>query len=77
MKVYVLKSSALRCVGTPPSFSTIFAKGNNFCDFLFAFPGQCSLFIIGSTLKGKNLLIGANSFLKELTPNEIEDKNEN
>ena len=25
----------LKCIGTPPSFFTIFAKGNNFCDFLF------------------------------------------
>ena len=23
-------------MGTPPCFSAIFTKGNNFCDFLFA-----------------------------------------
>ena len=29
--------SILRCMGTPPSFSTMFSKGDNFCDFLFAY----------------------------------------
>ena len=26
----------LRCMGTPPHFSAIFTRGNNYCDFLFA-----------------------------------------
>ena len=42
------------------------------------FPGQCSPFKIGSTLKGKNLLLGEqNSSLKELTLNEMGGKIEN
>ena len=35
------------------AFSTIFTKGSNFCDFLFAFLDNRK----GSTLKGKNLLL--------------------
>ena len=27
----------LRCMGTPPSFSAMFSKGDNFCDFWFAY----------------------------------------
>ena len=27
---------ALSCMGTPPSFSTMFSKGDNFCNLLFA-----------------------------------------
>ena len=27
----------LRCMGTPPFFSTMFSKGDNFDDFLFAY----------------------------------------
>ena len=38
-------------MGTPPCFSVIFTKGNNFHDFLFA-----SVVQTGFTLKGKNLL---------------------
>ena len=42
----------------------IFRKGDNICDFLFAFPYK-----IGSTPKGKNLLIGgANSFFLRIDP---------
>ena len=43
----------LRCMGTPLCLWAMFTKGDNFCDFLFA----CS-FKIGSTLNGKNLLLG-------------------
>ena len=43
-------------MGTPPCILTIFLKGDNFCDFLFAFlvmkPSHK-----GSSLKGKNLLL--------------------
>ena len=46
----------IRCMGTSPCFSTNFTKGDNFCDFLMLL-GQCSPFKIGSTLKGKNLLL--------------------
>ena len=42
-------------MGTIPCFSTIFIKGNDFCDFLFAsLDNTPSKF--GSTLKGQNLL---------------------
>ena len=34
-----------------------FYKGENFCDVLFGFPGQLSPSYIGSTIKGKNLLL--------------------
>ena len=54
---YVVK---LRLMGTPPCFSAIFTKGNNFCDFLFAFRDEKSPSEIGSTHKGKNLM-GADS----------------
>ena len=27
----------LRCMGTPQSFSAMFSKGDNFCEFLFAY----------------------------------------
>ena len=49
----------LRCMSTTPWFSIIFTKGNNFCDFLFAFIDNAALskYLIGSTLKGKNLLL--------------------
>ena len=46
-------------------FSAIFDKGDNFCDFLFAFLYN-NLSGKGSSLKGKNLLLpGANSFFFE------------
>ena len=32
-----------RCMGLPLCFSVIFTKGNNFCDFPFAFPANNSL----------------------------------
>ena len=47
-------------------FSTIFSKGHNFCDFLFAFLGKN---VIYGTLKGKNSLIEEYLTLKE--PSEI------
>ena len=46
----------LRCIGSHPCFADIFAKGNNFCDFLFCSHGVRSYSENGSTLKGKNLL---------------------
>ena len=49
-------------------------KGNNFRDFSFASLDIKALPKMGSTLKGKNLLMGANSFLKELTPIEKKGK---
>ena len=30
-------SVILRCMSRPPSFPVIFTKGNNFCEFQFAF----------------------------------------
>ena len=32
-----LSALGLRCMGIPPCFSTIVTKGNNFCDFMFAY----------------------------------------
>ena len=40
---------------TPSCFITIFTKGNDFCDILFHRPQ--SHFKMGSTMKGKNLLL--------------------
>ena len=45
-------------------FPPFFEKGDNFYDFLFAFPARHVPAEKGSTLKGMNLLPrGANSFL--------------
>ena len=45
-------------------YNRVWRKGDNICDFLFAF-----LDTKGSTLKGKNLLrLGANSFLFRVDP---------
>ena len=55
------------------TLSTIFYKGDNFCDQV-SFPVQKSP-EKGCTLKGKNLLPwGANSFLLEWTPIQKRDK---
>ena len=56
-KNYSLSSElfALRCMGPPPLFSTIFMKGNNFCDILFASQGPVvqSIVSLTSSLKGQ------------------------
>ena len=36
-------SFSISCMDTPACFSAIFAKGNNFCDFLFASQGMITL----------------------------------
>ena len=41
-----------------PCFSAIFSKGDNFCVFLFASLDDEAFLKLGSTLKGKNLLLG-------------------
>ena len=67
---------SLRYMGTPPSFSTMFTKGYNFHDFLFAYlEGKVSP-KMRSTSKGK-IPMGAFSFLYEMTPIHMKDKNEN
>ena len=43
----IKSTQQLRCMGTPQSLSTIFAKGNNVCDF----PGQLKPFKMEPTLK--------------------------
>ena len=58
------------CVGTPLCFSAILAKGNNFHDSLFT----SSKGVVSS--RKEFAPRGANSFLKELTPNETAGKNE-
>ena len=45
------------CVGTPPSFSSMFSKGDNFHDFLFVDLEDYRYPKMGSTLKEKNLLL--------------------
>ena len=60
-----LKNSApviepkLRCMGTPPCLSATFSKGNNFCDFQFAFLDHAALEKLGLLIKKKNLLPGS------------------
>ena len=50
--------SVVGCMDTSLCFSEIFAKGNNY-EFLFAFLKNVAFVTeIGSTLKGKNLLLG-------------------
>ena len=43
-------------MGTPPHLSTIFTKGDTFCDSLFAFVEDIAP-LKGSTFKEKNLLL--------------------
>ena len=57
-------------MGTPPCFSAIFTKGNNFCDFLFAALDEIALPNSGILLMERICSLGANSFLYELTPIE-------
>ena len=45
-----------RCMGTPPCFFTIFSKGDNFNDFLFASFDNKTLSKWSSFLKKKLLL---------------------
>ena len=35
MKTTTAVPNKLKCIGIPPSFSAMFSKDNNFCDFLF------------------------------------------
>ena len=60
-------------MGTPPSLSTMFSKGDNFCDFLFAYLvrhlGRLHLPEMGSSLKGKNLLQWSKFFPLRDDPN--------
>ena len=44
-------------MGTPTYVSLFLAKGSNFCDFIFCFSVKQDLFKMGSTLKGKSLLL--------------------
>ena len=47
-------SCVLRCIGTPLCFfQQFFAKGNNFCDFLFAFLADVVLLNWGLLLQEK------------------------
>ena len=41
----------IKCMGMPSWFSTIFTKGNNFCDFLFAFLDNVAFPKLGLLLK--------------------------
>ena len=45
----------LRCLGAPPCFLAVFAKDNNFCDFLFASLKGEALPERGQLTKGDNL----------------------
>ena len=47
----------LKCMGTLHYFVTIFTKVENFCDIVSVFLDD-KVFPKGSTLKGKNLLLG-------------------
>ena len=53
----VSKLSFLRCMGRPPYY-VVFSKGKQFYELPVGFPGGRNLFKMGSTLKGKNLLLG-------------------
>ena len=55
---------------TPGEFPALFHKGDNFCDFLFALLHTQSPSEMGSTLKGKNLLL----FLDRVDPSSKKDK---
>ena len=50
-------------------FTARFTKGNNFCDFLFAFPGPtCFLFQNGYTILSNNLLQRSKYFPIRVNP---------
>ena len=59
-------------MGTPPSFPTNFAKGNNFCD-----KEPLSKQDIVLKKKEKNLRIWEQILFQELTPNEVGAKSKN
>ena len=64
-------------MGTLPCFFFFctFSKGDNVCGFLLASPEGQSLFKIGSTLKGKNLLpFGSKFFPLKVDPIEKKGK---
>ena len=61
----------------PPCFPSIFAKGDNFPDFLFAFVDSIVLPKCSQLLMVRISPSGANSFLPELTSIQKGDKNKN
>ena len=64
------------CLGTHPSFSAMFSKGDNFCDTV-CLHGERRLPKMGSTLKRKEFTpMGANSFLYEMTSIYAEGNNQ-
>ena len=71
--------SELNCKGTPPSFSVIhvYSKGDNFHAFLFAYL-EDEVFPTGVISGRKEFApIGPNSFLFEMSPDEMRNKHEN
>ena len=54
---------ALRCMGTPPSYSAMLSKGDNFCEFLFAYLEDEVFPKWGLLLRKEFALMRANSFL--------------
>ena len=58
-------------------FTAIFTKGGNFCEFLLSSLGNTAFPKWGLLLKKRICSMGADSFLKELTPNSKESKKEN
>ena len=73
---YLLYLDISKYMVTSSGLSTIFTKGNNFCDILLAFQGDESRKEVNSYRKEFSPR-GANSFLKELTCTEKGGKNEN
>ena len=62
----------LRFMGTLPCFAS-FTKGTNFCVLLFAFQDEKALLKWGLLFNERICsILGANSFIKELTPIEKE-----
>ena len=75
--MYELYLETLRCICIQPSFYAMFSKGDNFCDFLFAFLEVEVFPKWGLLLRKEFAPIGANNFLYKMTPIYMGYNNEN
>ena len=73
MLLVLPRKSTLRCMSTSPSFSAMFSKGYDFCDFLFAYLedevfqkwGQLSGFIRVREMSGKLKIFQGQGIVRE------------
>ena len=77
MAFLCMSGELLGCIGIPPSFSSMFSKGDNFLDFLLAYLEDEVFPKWGLFLKERICSMGANSFSYEMTPIIMSGNNEN